>query len=147
MLLAAGFHLYEVPSSGMEPAIMPGEHIIADMRDVSPRAGGVVILEHDDVLMVKRVIGMPGNVVSGKGGVVSVNGTALNEPYVQHVGSRMPNLENFGPVDVPQGEIFVLGDNRDFSLDSRMRDYGTPPVEEIRGRPLYVIKPVGSAIH
>jgi signal peptidase I len=152
MLLAAGFHLYEVPSSGMEPAILPGEHIIADTRDVSPRAGGVVILEHDDVLMVKRVIGMPGNVVSGKGGVVSVNGAALNEPYVQHVGSRMPNLENFGPVDVPQGEIFVLGDNRDFSLDSRMRDFGNPSVEEIRGRPLYIAKSshplrMGRAIH
>jgi signal peptidase I len=68
-----------------------------------------------------------------------VNGTQLNEPYVQHIAHvDLPNLNNFGPISVPQGRIFVLGDNRDYSLDSRMPDFGTVPIASITGKPLYV---------
>lgn len=88
---------------------------------------------------VKRVIGLGGNLVQGKAGTVFINDLPLTEPYVQHTGPRLPNLENFGPISVPQGQLFVLGDNRDVSLDSRMMDFGTLGTDEIAGRPLYVL--------
>jgi signal peptidase I len=138
LLPLSGCRLFHDPSNSMAPAIDPNDIIMVDMRDVAPHEGAPVIFERDAVVFVKRVIGMPGNVVQGVGGNVSVNGAALSEPYVQHTGPRLPNLENFGPVSVPEGQIFVLGDSRDVSLDSRMQDFGTVPIAAITGKPLYV---------
>jgi signal peptidase I len=139
MPVISGFRLYEIPSSGMEPTINENEYIIADMRDVEAHADAPVIFERDSTRFIKRVIGMPGNVVQGKDANIFVNGAELNEPYVQHTGVvEMPNLNNFESISVPQGQVFVLGDNRDFSLDSRMPDFGTVPIAEIKGKPLYI---------
>lgn len=134
----AGFHTLKVASSGMEPAIRSGERIVVSTRGFDPQPGDIIDFRHDGVVATKRVIGLGGNMVQGVNGAVAVNGATLTEPYAQHTGPHMPNLDNFGPVSVPQGELFVLGDNRDVSLDSRMRDFGTVPESEISGRPVYV---------
>jgi len=152
LLPLSGCRLFHDPSNSMAPAIDPNDYIMVDVRDVAPHADAPVMFEHDGNVFVKRVIGMPGNYVQGVGGNISVNGALVNEPYVQHTGPRLPNLENFGPVSVPQGRIFVLGDNRDVSLDSRMQDFGTVPIAAITGRPLYVFVSdsplrIGKTIH
>jgi signal peptidase I len=152
LLPLSGCRLFHDPSNSMAPAIDPNDFIMVDMRDVAAHADAPVMFEQDGNVFVKRVIGMPGNMVQGVGGNVSVNGVTLSEPYVQHVGPRLPNLENFGPESVPQGRIFVLGDNRDVSLDSRMQDFGTVPIASITGKPLYVFVSdsplrIGKTIH
>ena len=76
---------------------------------------------------VKRVIGVPGDFIEIQQGKVSVNGVALNEPYVTHLDSR-----TIGRLDVPPDSFYVLGDNRRASNDSR--DWGFVPVENVIGR-------------
>jgi signal peptidase I len=125
----------------MAPTIRAHDDVMVDMREVKPQAGQLIAFSHFSVVLMRRVIGMPGNEVLGKNGSVFVNGTELNEPYVQHIGPRLPNMDNFGPRDVPQGQLFLMGDNRDIALDSRMQDYGDVPVEAIIGKPLYLIPP------
>jgi signal peptidase I len=67
-----------------------------------------------------------------------VNGSAVDEPYVQHRGDAPTWMNNFGPFTVPAGELFVLGDNRDISLDSRSPEFGLVAVDSVVGWPLYV---------
>jgi len=86
---------------------------------------------------IKRVIGLPGDTIEVRDNGVIVNGQRLIEPYVKP-GSRMPD---FGPVTVPAGEVFVMGDNRSASQDSRF--FGAIPTEDIVGRAFLIIWPPG----
>lgn len=87
---------------------------------------------------IKRVIGLPGDVVEGRDGVVLVNAVAISEPYLKNPGGPM---QPFGPVEVPAGELFVMGDNRQSSQDSR--SFGPIPVEDVVGRAFVIIWPPG----
>jgi len=73
---------------------------------------------------------------------VYVNGAQLNEPYAHH-RPDMQSFEtwqnDFGPVTIPRGRIFVMGDNRDLSLDSRSPDVGPVDVKDVVAKPLYVV--------
>jgi signal peptidase I len=89
---------------------------------------------------IKRVIGIGGDSIQGKNNVVFVNGQAADEPYVEHTGQPAEEwLTNFGPITVPNGTYFVLGDNRDFSFDSRASNFGLVNHRTIAGKPLYVL--------
>lgn len=88
--------------------------------------------------LIKRIIGLPGETVELIDGVVHINGQALEEPYA--AVEQRP----FGPVVVPEGEYFVLGDNRTNSLDSRF-GLGTIPEENIIGRTFAIIWPLPDA--
>lgn len=77
---------------------------------------------------IKRVVGLPGDVVEVDGGEVYINGEALLESF----DTRPPDYDNYGPVTVPPGEVFVLGDNRSNSQDSHV--IGTVPIRNIEGR-------------
>lgn len=89
---------------------------------------------------IKRVIGLPGDRVEGREGSVHVNGVALVEPYLKNPGL---SIRDFGPVDVPVGHVFVMGDNRRSSQDSRF--FGPVPIEDIVGRAFVIIWPVSRA--
>lgn len=103
-----------------------------------PQYGDVVVIRlptHSNELLIKRVIGLPGDVVEIHDGQVFVNGQALNEPYVQgHTAG------SYGPTTVPPLNIFVLGDNRNFSNDSR--SFGTVPLKNVVGRAWFSYWPV-----
>jgi len=85
-------------------------------------------------------VALGGNSVAGQDDLVFVNGHPLNEPYVQHTGNVSFNLRQFGPVKIGAGELFVLGDNRDNSLDSRSAEFGPVTEESVGGKVLFVIR-------
>jgi signal peptidase I len=96
-----------------------------------PERGDVVVIRVEsqgDELLIKRVIGLPGDVVEIHDGHVIVNGQPLSEPYV--AGSTTTGF--YAPTTIPPLQIFVLGDNRGFSNDSR--SFGTIPLEDVVGR-------------
>ena len=112
----------KVPSGSMENTIMTGDRVIALRTSYwfsSPQAGDIVIFRYPDdptgeTLYVKRVIGTPGDVVEMKDGVTYVNGETLDEPYLNE-----PAIGDYGPYEVPEGCYFMMGDNRNWSEDSR----------------------------
>lgn len=157
---------YHVPTGSMWPTIVPGDHILVDKsaygirvpftdrylieRD-GPRAGDVVLFADPrggSTLLVKRVIALPGQTVMLRGGVLYVDGEAQpleqreDGTMVEHLGgvthaAGERDMAAFGPVVVPQGHLFVMGDNRAASLDSR--EMGAVPRSLIRGRVLGVV--------
>lgn len=89
---------------------------------------------------VKRIIGMPGDTVDIKNGKVLVNGELLDEPYYEGITSMTDALVDY-PVTVEDGHVFVMGDNRPNSKDSRSSDLGLVPIEAISGKSQFRIWP------
>jgi signal peptidase I len=142
---AAGFRAFGIPSSSMEPTVIKGDRIMVDLRayvGAPPHRGDPVVVRHEGLFIIKRVIATGGETIEGKNGVTFVNGKELTEPYAVHrMGANARDqLLNFGPVTVPPGKLFVMGDNRDVSYDSRMPEYGPIVVNDLSGKPLYVIR-------
>jgi signal peptidase I len=89
---------------------------------------------------IKRVIGLPGDVVEGRDGAVFVNDVSLDEPYLKEPGTP---IQPFGPVDVLEGSLFVMGDNRGASQDSRF--FGPIPIDDVVGKAFVIIWPPSRA--
>jgi signal peptidase I len=141
---ASGFKPFSIPSRSMEYTIYVGDHVMADTRyyrSSPPAQGDIIIFRKENYFSIKRVIAVGGNTIQGRKGLVYVNGVQLNEPYAHHVTAQpmVPWINDFGPVTIPQGKLFVMGDNRDISLDSRSPDYGLADIKDVIAKPLYVI--------
>lgn len=128
-----------VDGSSMQPTLQSGEFVIVNKLSYmlgKPRIGDVIVFHpprNPDQEYIKRVIGLPGDQVSVQEGAVYVNGRALAEDYI----AAPPNYEK--DLVVPEGELFVLGDNRNNSSDSH--EWGTVPVEYVVGKALFVYWP------
>jgi signal peptidase I len=140
-----GVRAYKIPVTSMEPTIEKGDRIVADMqafRNQTPQRGDIIIfvLPQAGVLYFKRVIAVGGDTIQGDLSEVKVNGEVLHEKYL----NSAKHDENvvfdprgvYGPLKVPPNQLFVLGDNRFRSYDSR--HFGTIPLEKVRGRPLFI---------
>jgi signal peptidase I len=146
-----GLRTFSMPSTAMEITLLPGDHILADMDyygSHKPTSGDVVIYQQGRAFFIKRVIAVGGSTILGEDGHVFVDGKELTEPYMVHTGSfsgvaLADSLSNFGPITVPSGKFFVMGDNRGVSYDSRRPEHGLVDFSEIRGRPLYIYWPLG----
>jgi signal peptidase I len=127
---------------------MPGKLTLEDAATATPSRNpiGSLLVRRDEPEKrterrvevqdyIKRVIGLPGDVVEVNMGVIYVNSEPLNESYQ----TRMPNYSRYGPITVPPGEVFVLGDNRANSQDSHV--IGTVPIRNIEGRAELVFWP------
>ncbi len=150
---------YQVPSSGMEPTILKDERIVVDAHaydGAEPRRGDVVIIQHkpENLFMVKRLIAIGGDTIEAHQAHVFLNGQELDEPYIQHVyrntGTRFMN--DFGPVKIGPGQLFVMGDNRDIAYDSRQPEFGLVPRSELRGKVLtigfsHTLSRIGKEVH
>ena len=133
-----------VPSSSMESTI-PRESLLISWQlpylvsDPEPERGDVVTFWNDEEnnLRVKRVIGLPGEEITFAKGVVCVNGTELDEPYLDRQG--VTNAQDRTSYQVPAGELFLLGDNRTGSKDSRFWNDPFIPESNVRARVLVCI--------
>ena len=138
LFLAQATRVY---GQSMEPNLHTNQRLIVEKLSYNryfrqymgfdgPNQGDVVVIRlpvQGNELLIKRVIGLPGDVIEIHNSIVFVNGQPLNEPYLT---GFTPG--SFGPVSVPPLHIFVLGDNRNFSNDSR--NFGTIPLENVIGR-------------
>jgi signal peptidase I len=112
-----------VPSSSMETTIMKGDRVIGFRLSYlfsDPERGDIAIFKYPDnekMLFIKRIIGMPGETLEVQGGHVYINGEELEEPYLDVVTEG-----DFGPYEIPEDSYFMMGDNRNNSLDSRYWD-------------------------
>ena len=112
-----------IPSASMEPTIMTGDRLIGNrlayIKD-NPQRGDVVIFLYPDnekELFIKRVIGLPGETVNIRAGKVYINDS--EEPLDESAYLVSTPLGDFGPYTVPEGAYFMMGDNRNNSMDSR----------------------------
>ncbi len=124
---------FRVVGTSMEPNLHTGEYLIVDKisyRLGSPQRGDVVVFEPPvsaEGDYVKRVIGLPGELVEVRGGEVLVNGKPITEPYVVRPASYSMDARRVGP-----DELFVLGDNRNMSSDSH--SWGMLPMDKVVGK-------------
>ena len=173
------FDWYRQSSGSMLPTIEPGVGPLLVLKCAyqlrvpftrvrlfqtgSPARGDVVVLRNPDggaKPFIKRVVGLPGDVLEMKNEVLLINGarqplrviapadsfdpeqpftaeTSLSgRSYLIRIVPSRPALRNFGPLTVPPNEVFVLGDNRDESRDSRF--FGTRPVQDLLGRIVHI---------
>ena len=165
-----------IPSSSMEPTLLVGDFLLLDKQAVLGDGGGILppaAIHHDDVIvfhdpvddasvqLVKRVIGLPGDRIHLRNGVVYRNGVALDEPFAVHQSTGFdfyrddfPDLQTMdmrvdpawwialrrlapkGELTVPADDFFVMGDNRNNSADSRY--WGFVPRSAIVGQPVLI---------
>jgi signal peptidase I len=139
---------FNVDGTSMEPNLHNGELILVDKWTYlfrPPARGDVIVFvapPHPNMDYVKRVIGVPGDIITVRNTVVIVDGITLNETYVdpRNQGNLFANKTITNQV-VPPGDYFVLGDNRAVSSDSR--DWGFVPRANIIGRAAFVYWPLG----
>lgn len=136
------FAQVKVEQHSMEESIHEGERLIENKfiyRFTKPKRGDIVIIEPEgyDKRLIKRVIGLPGETVELKDGRVYIDGVPLEEPYAK--GETHPRGDIY-PFVVPEDSVFVLGDNREVSLDSR--NLGAIPYSDIEGKAVLRIWPL-----
>jgi signal peptidase I len=129
---------YRIDGSSMNPTLLDGEYLVINNLSYlldEPEVGDIVVFRHprNELNLIKRVIGRPGDSVKIDNGTVWVNGQTLDEPYI----AASPNYS--GEWDVPADTIFVLGDNRNNSSDSH--SWGFLPEENLLGKAFYVYWP------
>ena len=136
LLYFKGVRFFLVPSRSMEPTLKPGDKVIS-FRAREIKRGDLVVFKNPlnkKEILVKRVIALPGETISIKGGKVFVNGKYLYEPYIKEPPSYYVTATK-----IPPNHYFVLGDNRNNSEDSSV--YGPIPRDLIIGKDIFIYWP------
>lgn len=146
------FQAYQIPSGSMEETIMTGDMVFAEKlsyRFSEPQRGDIITFADPEIpsrTLIKRVIATEGQTVEIEDGKVVVDGIALDEPYTYGKPSY-PLTTAYGtnityPYTVPVGEVWVMGDNRTNSQDSRY--FGSIPISTIAGKAVFIYWPISS---
>jgi signal peptidase I len=156
------FQAFKIPTGSMENNLLIGDHLIVNKMTFAPAAtrlerlllpgrpiarGDVVVFKYPQEPerdFIKRVVGLPGDRLEMRRKQVYINGEPIDEPYAQHLQPLSPagsvradnRLEEYGPVTVPPGQYFMMGDNRDYSEDSRY--WGFLPETYVKGQALFI---------
>ncbi|HEX4916148.1 MAG TPA: signal peptidase I [Vicinamibacterales bacterium] len=155
------FQAFKIPTGSMKPNLLVGDHLLVNKFIFAPTASGLERallpmrpIERGDIVVfkypeeperdfIKRVIGLPGDTLELQNQTLLINGQPLNEPYAHYLfppaaEGRMEGdvRRKYGPVTVPDGHYFMMGDNRDDSQDSRF--WGFLPQSYVKGRALFI---------
>jgi signal peptidase I len=138
---------FYIPSSSMETTLNIGDRVLVNKlsyRFHDVHRGDIIVFERppgeaDSEIsdLIKRVIGLPGDVVEGQNGQVLINGEPLDEPYLD----EGVTTGDFDPIEVPEDHLFMMGDNRGDSRDSRF--FGPIAEDTIVGRAFFRVWPLG----
>jgi signal peptidase I len=150
LIRAYAFQVFEVPSGSMLPTLQIGDRLVVNklpgLADDIHRGDIVVFrrapgdLDTQYPILVKRVIGLPGETISSKGDTIYVNGRAIAEPWLSAMDTTVScSQSNFAipTTHIASGQYYVMGDCRGNSSDSRV--WGTVPVDHIIGRVFLVL--------
>lgn len=125
----------------MDPTVHENDWVLVRPGRGEISRGDLILFQWEgtDLAIAKRVIGIPGDQVTIQSGQVYINNQPLDEPYVK----REKPKEDMPPLRVPTGHVFVLGDHRSESDDSRL--FGPVPQDQIQGRIVFILLPVHHA--
>ncbi len=146
------FQAFKIPSGSMLPTLEIGDHLLVNkflygirlpmvgkriVEFSDPKRGDVIVFVYPvdpKKDFIKRIQAVPGDTVEIRNRRLFINGTQVEDPHAHFVRNALQHspADNFGPFSIPEGEVFVLGDNRDRSHDSRF--WGTVPMENILGK-------------
>ena len=144
---------FRIPTESMKETLLRGDFLLVNkfiygsqipFTDIKlpklrgPKRGDVIVFKHptEKKDYIKRCIGLPGDTVELKNDVLYVNEEPVDEPYRLLETSYVGHRANFGPVKVPQGELFMLGDNRHNSADSRV--WGMLDMKYLKGKAMVI---------
>jgi signal peptidase I len=139
LVAALWLPVLEIFGSSMTPTLSEGQYVVA-VKDNTPETGDIVAFYYGNKVLVKRCIAGPGNWVDILAdGTVTVNGKALEEPYLKQKHFGICDLEL--PYQVPEGTYFLMGDERETSVDSRHSSVGCVSVDQMVGKIVYRVWP------
>jgi len=131
---------YKIPTASMAPTLLPGDYMLSNKLYFcthNPERGDLAVFANprdEKTDWIKRIIGLPGDTLAIKDKTVFINGDPLNEPYVTFMDVSL--REDVGPVVIPPNQYYMVGDNRDNSLDSR--HFGPVERSKLRGKPTFI---------
>jgi signal peptidase I len=132
------YHAYRVAGESMLPLLHPGDRIFVDEAGTARsdlHDGDIIVLRRDNAIVLKRIMAIPGETISGANRKVFRNGKQLDEPYLAPAtGENLPTLVTFASRTVGAEELFVMGDNRDLSFDSRASEYAPVRFSDVVGQ-------------
>ena len=159
-LNASVVQAFKIPSGSMKPTLQIGDHLLVSKLSYgirlplmtntvyqysTPKRGDIVVFTRPDdpmtpeddssINLIKRVIGLPGDVVELQGTTLRINNQIYPEPYARYEDGGIQGGD-FGPVTIPTDHVLMLGDNRDHSKDSRFWTDPFLPIARIKGRAL-----------
>ncbi len=130
----------QIYGRSMSPTLEEG-NIVLSVKGSDFQTGDIIAFYYNNKILVKRVIANPGDWVDiGEDGTVYVNSTEIEEPYLQEKAFGETNIQL--PYQVPESRVFVMGDNRDVSVDSRNTAVGCIAEEQIVGKIMFRIWPL-----
>jgi len=139
---AFGLRSYVKVGVDMSPMLQQGDRFVVETRTYekhAPQRGDVIVFAREgfgNSVWAKRVIAVGGDTIGVANDKVTLNGKVLAEPYLAPITASEPLPDPFGPVTVPAGSLFLLGDNRHNSNDSRY--FGFVNVKNVRGRVIFI---------
>ncbi len=147
VLGTGGLEFAHISAASMLPTMQVGDRVMMNTRSYlkeAPKRGDIVVFTAPGSRskdFIKRIIGVPGEQIEIKNKVAFINGAPVEEPFTVHLHeaafpAQATHRDNMAPVVIPQDHVFVMGDNRDYSHDSRF--FGPVPVRAIVGKALYI---------